>query len=98
MRAMPAIRVVNHLADGRMIIIRSHPGSAIVTRTGGDGIVVCYEADELEPAGHLGWSVVMTGRARLVTDPALVTRAAATRRNPVTWLNVSMTRRSARKS
>ena len=71
MRAMPAIRPASHLVDGRMIIIRSHLGAAIVARAeGGDGVVVCYEADELDPVGHTGWSVVMTGLAWLVADPS----------------------------
>ena len=32
-------------------------------------VVVAYEADTIDPATHLGWSVVATGYARLVTDP-----------------------------
>jgi len=73
--AMPAIRPVNHLVDDQAIIIRSHLGSAITARTGvRDGIVVCYEADELDPVRHTGWSVIATGMARLVHDPAAVSR------------------------
>lgn len=26
-----------------------------------DGVVVCYEADELDPVRHTGWSVIITG-------------------------------------
>ena len=73
--AMPAIRPVNHLVDGKAIIIRSHLGSAITGHTGsGDGAVVCYEADELDPVRHTGWSVIATGMARLVRDPAAAAR------------------------
>jgi hypothetical protein len=39
--------------------------------------VVCYEADEIDSARHTGWSVIVTGLARLVTDPAAITRYAA---------------------
>ena len=73
--AMPAIRPVNHLVDGQTIIFRSHLGAAIVSRTGaGDGTVVCYEADDLDAARHTGWSVIVTGLARLVREPAAIER------------------------
>ena len=75
--AMPAIRPVNHLVDGQTIIIRSHLGAAIVSRAGagaGDGTVVCYEADDLDATRHTGWSVIVTGLARLVREPAAIER------------------------
>jgi Pyridoxamine 5'-phosphate oxidase len=73
-RAMPAIRPVNHLVDDERVIIRSHLGAAITGRAGGDGAVVCYEADDIDPVRHTGWSVIVTGMARLVGDPAAVSR------------------------
>ena len=73
--AMPAIRPVNHLVDGLTIIIRSHLGAAIVSRaTTDDGSVVCYEVDDLDPIRHTGWSVIATGMARLVREPAAIAR------------------------
>jgi nitroimidazol reductase NimA-like FMN-containing flavoprotein (pyridoxamine 5'-phosphate oxidase superfamily) len=73
--AMPAIRPVNHLVDGRAIIIRTHLGAAIVSHTAdANGVVVCYEADDLDPVRHTGWSVIVTGLARIVTDPAAIER------------------------
>jgi nitroimidazol reductase NimA-like FMN-containing flavoprotein (pyridoxamine 5'-phosphate oxidase superfamily) len=83
--AMPAIRPVNHLVEGRTIIIRTHLGAAIASRAlerepdsqgrlGGS--VVCYEADEFDPVRRTGWSVIATGLARLVTDPADLARYA----------------------
>jgi nitroimidazol reductase NimA-like FMN-containing flavoprotein (pyridoxamine 5'-phosphate oxidase superfamily) len=73
--AMPAIRPVNHLVDDQTIIIRSHLGSAITGHAAaGDGAVVCYEADEIDPVRHTGWSVIATGMARLVQDPAVIAR------------------------
>ena len=69
-RAMPAIRPVNHVLDNGHVIIRSHPGAAVVSEADtGRGVVVAYEADDIDPATHLGWSVVVTGTAHLVTDP-----------------------------
>ena len=84
-RAMPAIRPVNHLIDGRTIVIRTHMGAAIASRAmerqpdsdgRPPGSVVCYEADDLDPVRHTGWSVIATGLARLVTDPADIARYA----------------------
>jgi nitroimidazol reductase NimA-like FMN-containing flavoprotein (pyridoxamine 5'-phosphate oxidase superfamily) len=73
--AMPAVRPVNHLIDGRKVIIRSHLGAAIVSRAAADdGAVVCYEADDLDPVRHTGWSVIVTGLARLVREPDAIER------------------------
>jgi nitroimidazol reductase NimA-like FMN-containing flavoprotein (pyridoxamine 5'-phosphate oxidase superfamily) len=72
--AMPAIRPVNHLVDDKTVIIRSHLGAAIVFRADGGGTVVCYEADDIDPVLHTGWSVIVTGMARLVRDPAAISR------------------------
>jgi nitroimidazol reductase NimA-like FMN-containing flavoprotein (pyridoxamine 5'-phosphate oxidase superfamily) len=73
--ALPAIRPVNHLVEDRTIIIRSHMGAAIVYRAAsGGGTVVCYEADDLDPVEHTGWSVIATGTAQLVRDPAAIAR------------------------
>ena len=74
MHALPAIRPVNHVIDGQAIIIRSHLGSAITGHASRDGAVVCYEADDIDPVQHTGWSVIATGMARLVTDPDAISR------------------------
>jgi nitroimidazol reductase NimA-like FMN-containing flavoprotein (pyridoxamine 5'-phosphate oxidase superfamily) len=71
--AMPAIRPVNHLVDNRKIIVRSHLGAAITSRADA-GSVVCYEADDLDPVRHTGWSVIATGLARLVQEPDAIAR------------------------
>ncbi|AZQ37966.1 pyridoxamine 5'-phosphate oxidase family protein [Streptomyces cyaneochromogenes] len=70
--ALPTVRPVNHALDEGDIVIRTHEDAALVSRTqaaGGPGVVVAYEADAIDPRTHLGWSVVVTGYARLVTDP-----------------------------
>ncbi|MEU3312856.1 pyridoxamine 5'-phosphate oxidase family protein [Streptomyces sp. NPDC006662] len=79
-QALPAIRPVNHLMDGEDIIVQLHDGSAlttIVTPTQADGVVVAYEADAIDPDTHIGWSVVVTGYAHLVTDETELARYAA---------------------
>jgi len=35
------------------------------------GTVVASEADAIDPADHLGWSVTVVGMAHQVTDPAV---------------------------
>ncbi|MFF3966203.1 pyridoxamine 5'-phosphate oxidase family protein [Streptomyces griseorubiginosus] len=76
-QALPTIRPVNHvLADGD-IVIRTHAGAALTARTRQArdlGVVVAYEADDIDPDTHLGWSVVVTGYARLITDPEELAR------------------------
>jgi len=69
--ALPTVRPVNHVLDHGDIVIRTHEGAAMTARTGqddGPGVVVAYEADAIHPDTHLGWSVVVTGYAHLVTD------------------------------
>ena len=66
-RALPAIRPVNHIVDNGEVIIRSSLGSGI-SGAAGTGMVVAYEADVLDPATRTGWSVVVTGLARVVDD------------------------------
>ena len=74
-RAMPAVRPVNHILDSTGIIIRSHSGAAIISEADtARGAVVAYEADNINPNYLLGWSVVVTGIARLVRDPAELAR------------------------
>ncbi|MFE1441789.1 pyridoxamine 5'-phosphate oxidase family protein [Streptomyces sp. NPDC058739] len=71
-RALPTVRPVNHALDGGDIVIRSHEGAALTSHTRqahGSGVVVAYQADAIDPRTHLGWSVVVTGFARPVTDP-----------------------------
>jgi hypothetical protein len=71
MRALPAIRPVNHLLDGDTIIIRGNLGGALATTATQDGgVVVAYEADTFDLDRHTGWTVVVTGAARLVLDAA----------------------------
>ncbi len=74
------MRPVNHVIDGGDIVIRTHEGAALSSRTqrsGHAGVVVAYEADAIDPDTHLGWSVVVTGYARLVTDPGELVRIRA---------------------
>ncbi len=72
--ALPAIRPVNHIVEDDKIVIRTHLGAAIASAVDGTGTVVAYEADMIDPDDHLGWSVIVVGRASLVTDPGEIIR------------------------
>ncbi|MFE3579343.1 pyridoxamine 5'-phosphate oxidase family protein [Streptomyces vinaceus] len=68
--ALPAVRTVNHLVDGEDIVVRIHDGGALASLAApvdATGVVVAYQADDIDPVTHLGWSVVVTGFARPVT-------------------------------
>ncbi len=75
--ALPTIRPVNHMIDRGQIVIRTHAGAALTLHTdraGTGGVVVAYEADDIDPETHLGWSVIVTGYAHLVRNAADVAR------------------------
>jgi hypothetical protein len=75
LKTLPAIRPVNHLVDEGRIIIRTRLTASISAAVrSGDGVVVAYEADSLDPQTRTGWSVVVTGRAYTLTDPDQVLR------------------------
>lgn len=75
LHALPAIQPVNHLLDDGQIIIRTRLTAKITEAadTPSD-IVVAYQADLIDPLRHEGWSVVVIGIARRITDPQLVAR------------------------
>ncbi|KOV53590.1 pyridoxamine 5'-phosphate oxidase [Streptomyces sp. AS58] len=76
-QALPTVRPVNHVLDDGDIVIRTHEGAALTSHaqeTDSTGVVVAYEADAIDPDTHLGWSVVVTGYAQLVTDPVELER------------------------
>jgi hypothetical protein len=76
-QALPTIRPVNHILDNGDVIIRTHEGAALTSSSqeaDGRGVVVAYEADAIDPDTHLGWSVVVTGFACLITDPGELAR------------------------
>jgi nitroimidazol reductase NimA-like FMN-containing flavoprotein (pyridoxamine 5'-phosphate oxidase superfamily) len=73
-QALPAIRPVNHLVECDSIIVRATAGAAIVSAADRHGVVVAYEADSIDSENHVGWSVIVVGTARLLTDDAAAAR------------------------
>jgi nitroimidazol reductase NimA-like FMN-containing flavoprotein (pyridoxamine 5'-phosphate oxidase superfamily) len=71
MAGLPAVRPVIHAVDDSGVLIRTHLASG-TSRAAGS--VVAYEADQIDLETHTGWSVIITGQARLVEDPVQVTQ------------------------
>jgi nitroimidazol reductase NimA-like FMN-containing flavoprotein (pyridoxamine 5'-phosphate oxidase superfamily) len=74
--ALPAIRPVNHVVDfeNQLVVVRATIGAAISAAASPSGIVVAYEADLLDPGRQLGWSVIVTGTARVIADKVVAER------------------------
>jgi uncharacterized protein len=66
-RDRPTIRPVNFAIDEGAVVIRTAPGSKLTAAV--RNVVVTFQADEIDPVAHTGWSVSVTGRARVVQDP-----------------------------
>ncbi|WP_405623261.1 pyridoxamine 5'-phosphate oxidase family protein [Streptomyces sp. NBC_00076] len=82
-QALPAVLPVNFCLDrDGAILVRTSASSELVSAI--DGAVVAFEADEVDAAAHSGWSVVVTGAATLVTDPA--EHAQLLRTGPRSWV------------
>ncbi len=70
--ALPAVRPMNFaLVDG-LILLCTAAGSTVARKV--DGMIVAFQADELDAAACSGWSVTVTGRAALVADPDAAAR------------------------
>ncbi len=76
-RALPAIRPVNHIVDGELVIFQTGSSAAITTAVDGIGTIVAFEADAIDPVRQVGWSVVVVGGARLLCDAAEIARYLA---------------------
>ncbi|MEW2296169.1 pyridoxamine 5'-phosphate oxidase family protein [Streptomyces sp. NPDC006743] len=67
--ALPAVLPVNFRVDSDgAVLLRTAAASELARAI--DGAVVAFEADEVDPAAHSGWSVVVTGSASVMADPA----------------------------
>lgn len=64
--ALPAVQPVNFLVHGDTVVIRTAAGAKLSAAT--NGVVVAFEADEIDVDTRQGWSVTIVGHARVVTD------------------------------
>ncbi|MER6141418.1 pyridoxamine 5'-phosphate oxidase family protein [Streptomyces sparsogenes] len=82
-QALPAVLPVNFSLDtDSSVLLRTSAGSGLVRAV--DGVVVAFEADDFDAATRSGWSVVVTGRATVVTHPA--ERERLSRTGPHSWV------------
>lgn len=65
-RGLPAILPVAFVLDRDTVVIRTADGSRLARA--GDDSVLSFQADVLDPASKTGWSVVVTGHARIEDD------------------------------
>lgn len=65
--ALPVVLPVNFRLVNDLIVFRTGVGTKFDAATRNH--IVAFEADDFEPVYHAGWSVVVTGMAREVTDP-----------------------------
>lgn len=73
--ALPSILPVNFSLVGERILIRCVPGSKLDAAVAQQ--VVAFEADDFDPGGAWGWSVLVRGRGTELSDPAEIAEAEA---------------------
>ncbi|MCP9948113.1 MULTISPECIES: pyridoxamine 5'-phosphate oxidase family protein [Actinomadura] len=74
-QALPAVQPVNFVLSRDHIVIKTSRTSRLATAAA--NTVVAFEIDEFDTAARTGWSVVVVGRARRVTDPRELAALAA---------------------
>ena len=68
----PVIFPVNYAVDGNYVVIRTDPGKKFDAAL--NKSYVAFEVDWVEPTWQTGWSVLIRGQARFVTDPEEIMR------------------------
>ncbi|WP_328456950.1 pyridoxamine 5'-phosphate oxidase family protein [Streptomyces sp. NBC_00386] len=81
-QALPAVLPVNFRLDtDSSVLLRTSSDSELIRAI--EGAVVAFEADAFDAETRSGWSVVVTGRATVVTDPAEHERLSQV--GPTSW-------------
>jgi uncharacterized protein len=65
---MPVIMPVNYLMDAESVVLRTDPNSKLGNAL--QAATVAFEIDGIDDRERTGWSVVITGTAQEVVDPA----------------------------
>ena len=73
--ALPAIFPVNYAVVGDDIVFKSGPGTKLTAAL--QGAVVAFEIDDSDRISHGGWSVMVVGPARRITDEQEIRQAEA---------------------
>ena len=79
--AMPAAHPVNYLLDGEEVVFRAGEGAKLAAAS--RGVVVGFQADEIDVERRSGWSVLGVGEAYEILDPARLSELAD--RLPTPW-------------
>lgn len=74
MAALPVVFPVNYAVLDGDVIVRTGEGTKLDAALA--GAVVAFEVDDVDPIYHEGWSVLLQGRASVVTDPDDLERIA----------------------
>lgn len=80
--ALPVVLPVNFAVDGDSIVIRTTAGTKLSAAM--DEAVVAFEVDHYDPQESRGWSVLVQGRARQITESSRIDRAKVLPLPPVT--------------
>ena len=80
--ALPAILPVNFAVVDNAIVFRSAPGAKVAAAL--EEAVVAFETDESDARSSTGWSVLVVGYARQITDEARLERVRALAPRPWT--------------
>jgi uncharacterized protein len=72
---LPVILPVNFVLDGNGVVFRTVPGTKLDAAVA--GTVVAFEVDGSDAAHEAGWSVLIRGIAREVTEPDVLARVRA---------------------
>jgi hypothetical protein len=83
-RALPAVMPMNFVLEGEEVTIHTGSDSALAAAV--RNAVVAFQADDYDSQSMTGWSVTITGQARLVSRPEELTRLMRLPLRP--WVNV----------
>lgn len=81
--ALPAAFPVTYHAIDNALIFRTAEGTKLTAAL--RHTVVAFEVDEIDPQHRIGWSVLVVGMARVVTDPTQI--AVLDRADFDSWLS-----------
>lgn len=73
LQALPAVFPVHFAMLGRDPVFRTDVGTKLMAASAGQ--VLCLEIDEADAVNHVGWSVMVTGMAEVLTDPSDLAQA-----------------------
>jgi uncharacterized protein len=65
--ALPAIFPVNYAMLGEDVVFRTTPGTKLAAAV--RNAVIAFEVDSADRMSHTGWSVMVVGPSRVITDP-----------------------------